>query len=359
MTRTFTYFAIGDTGFCAQSSLLFLAWVLLFKHRRLQLGALGIPRRQVPRILKALVRSRLSTPDRAANTLRLPVFGHISLRVHRGYKLFNLRDRSATKIFDADVDAAEAGRELQAARQAGGLDFAPTVLAGGPQDRWYRETFIPGTRGSKTQRSDPWPTFQNSAVGQLKALIESSPLQTIALGDCLADLHRRLTLQLADSRLDSDLHRATADFVQHNLAALEPPGDIQLQFALTHGDYSFVNFIYAGKRVYVIDWEGAGQRSLLHDLYNYFFTELYYRRTGEPLAGMIDAAIDLLLGQLDTRRLLPATSDLRTLYRRMYYLERLEMLLCRDPGETRTRVLRRTLEVFCEHDRAGGNQQQT
>lgn len=351
MSREYTYVNIGDNYFCVQSGIPFLTWILLFRYKQLHLEALGISQRRVPQILKQLVRWRLSPRSHTADSVTLPVFAHLCLRVHRGHKLFNFRELSTTKIFDPGVDTAEAGRELQAVRHASRLDFTPSLSGSGPEDRWYSETYIAGARSSKTRIADPWPAFRETVVDQLRQMLESCPLQTLAPGAWPAQLEQRLNRILEHSRLDADLHNTTVDFVRDDLAALRSVDDTPLQLGFTHGDYSFVNFVYTGKTFCVIDWEGGGQRSLLHDLYNYFFTELYYRRTSQPLTDTVDAAIDLLLSRLQALPILPATGDLRSLYRHVYYLERIEMLLCRDANETRSRVLRRTLEVFREFER--------
>lgn len=355
MTKTYTYTAVGNTGFCVQSSLWFLTWVLIVRYNRLRLGSLGIRRRHLPGILKTLIRVRLS--NHTGETVTLPVFGHLCLHVHRGFKVFNLRELSVTKVFDADVDSAEAAREIQAAGQASGLRFAPQLLDTAPDNRWYRETYIMGKRGSKSAVSKPEVVFRETVVDQLKAMIESRPLQTLDVNTCLAAVVDRLAPQLADSQLERNLQATTVEFIDATSAALKPAGALQVQLAFSHGDFSFVNFVYADKRIYVIDWEGAGSRSLLHDLYNFFFTELYYQRTAQPLMDTIDAAADLLLDRLTPGRVLPVNGLMQSVYRRLYYLERIEMLLCRDAGDARSRVLRRTLEMFNEYERISGAQQ--
>ena len=157
MNRTYTYTRIGGNRYCMESGFLSLAWVLLFKHHCLHLSSLGIRRRQIPHILKALIRSRLPGHPGAKDTVILPAFGHVCLRVHHGYKLFDFLGRRAIKIFDNGLAAADADREIEAAAQASPLAFAPTLLDTGQNNRWYAETFIPAHTEKSTGYRNPWP----------------------------------------------------------------------------------------------------------------------------------------------------------------------------------------------------------
>ena len=52
----------------------------------------------------------------------------------------------------------------------------------------------------------------------------------------------------------------------------------KINLVFSHGDYSLVNILRTKNGIKVIDWEGAAFRNPLYDLYNFFFTEIYYKR---------------------------------------------------------------------------------
>lgn len=107
----------------------------------------------------------------------------------------------------------------------------------------------------------------------------------------------------------------------------------------------------------VIDWESAGRRSTLFDLYNYFFTEIYYGRATTNLISEINEAISSLQSRLaskapDIARTLP---PLGQMYRRLYYFERVLMLLERELSGERLDVILRSIQVFNRYEEAVAN----
>ncbi len=352
MAKEYIYVTVADRYYCLQSSILNLSWILAFKHKKLHLESLGIKRRQIPAILVTLIKYRLFSQTRPEGMIRLPVFGHVCIRVHHGHKLFNLSELRTTKLFNPDVSAEHASNEIKAVTEAGSLNFAPTILDIEPENRWYTEAFIPGTRGKKNAISNPAQSFKNPIVGHLQKMILSRPANTKDLGDYVHDLQKKLTEQMLRSDLDSELHESVRKFVAMVVEKLSTSGDMTVLLTFTHGDFSFVNFVYAGDEVLVIDWEDAGERSLLHDLFNYFFTEIYYKRTQDPVNTDISDAIWLLLGYNELNQLTEifTASDIQAVYRRLYFLERIVMLLGRDASEIRSRVLQRSIGIFTDNE---------
>lgn len=353
MAKEYTYATIVDKYFCLQSGILSLSWILLFKYKRLHLESLGIQRRQIPGILKTLVKYRLFRQLRPTTIFTLPVFGHLCIKVHHGHKLFNLSKLSTTKFFNNELSAADAGNEIRAITEASSLDFAPTVLEVEPGNRWFSEAFIPGTRSKKTGHSNPEMLYKTTIVHHLRKMILSRPAHTVALGSYVRDLRKKLAEQLTYGHLDSELHNNVQTFIDTIAAQLESSNDIAISLAFTHGDFSFVNFVYRDNEIWVIDWEDARERSLLHDLFNYFYTEIYYERTQSTLDTAINEAIHLLMEQHDLRGLAESskTGDNKAVYQWLFYLERIIMLLGRDASANRSRVIQRTIDIFTVHQK--------
>jgi hypothetical protein len=274
------------------------------------------------------------------------------MRVHRGYKIFNLSGLTTTKVFDSDLSEDAALSEIKSVRDAGSLDFAPTLLEVDPHNHWYSEIFIPGKQSSKSEQSDPKSLFNDVIADHLSKMILSKPVQTVGVTEHLNKVRRSVDQLLKNSNLNDELSTYINDFVDQIAARLENTKDIPIQLAFTHGDFSFVNFVQKNNDIVVIDWEGAQYRSLFHDLYNYFLTELYYGRTQSNLLVEIDDAITLLADRLPLSESLPSKDlvDINDTYRWFYFLERIEMLLDREISEVILNVIRRSIEVFNKHE---------
>lgn len=350
MTAEYPYVPVAGKYFCSGCNLIALAWTLLVKTRSLNLDALGIQQRQLPAILQSIIRYRKRAPAVSADTLILPAFGHLCMRVHRGYKVFNLSKLTTTKIFDQNLDAVSASSEINSVREAASLDFAPTLIEVDPQNRWYTETFYPGKRSLKKESSDPAAVYERLIADHLCQMILSKPLRTVGLAEHLHEtrdsIKQRLTV------FDHELSKRIHDFVRRITTRLEASTDRPIRLAFTHGDFSFVNFLYRNSDIAVVDWESAQHRSLLHDLYNYFLTELYYERIQSNLSTSIDDAIASLI-----RRLVLIDPNFpgkligsKETYRWLYYLERLLTLLDREASSVQMNVIKRSMDVFDEHE---------
>jgi hypothetical protein len=345
---------VAGKYFCSQASLFSLAWILLSRSRRLHLETLGIRSRQVPAILKSIARYRKHGRQASADIITLPAFGHLCIRIHRGYKVFNFSELTTTKIFDHDVDENVALHEIKAVGRASPLNFAPTLLRVDPQNRWYTETFLPGQQSLKTEQSDPKAVFDQVIVDHLSAMILLEPIQTTGLLKYYREVRDSLLDQLANSNYDNELRNDIDQFVNRIAARLEATPDGPIHLAFTHGDFAFVNFHQESQKISVIDWESAQTRSVLNDLYNYFLTELYYERTQSSLVTEISDAITLLRRRLNTKApgLFPNGEISTDAYRWLYYLERIHMLTSRNLSGAGLNVIRRSIEVFSRYESA-------
>lgn len=347
MAPEYPYIAIAGNYYCTRCKLLSLVWIILFRKGKLHLGTFEVRRRQLPALLKAIRNFRNNEAAGTADTLTLPLPGHLCIPVHYGHKIFDFSGLTATKIFSTDVDPAVASTEINCVRDASSLPFTPALLEVDSGGRWYTERFVPGDRSAKTSRSNPQALFEQVICSYLAGIIQSKPVKTRALPEYLAGIHSAISCQLECSPFDIDLCSRIDGFVRRIADKLGKADDASIQLAFTHGDFSFVNFIYS-KKITVIDWEGAKYRSALHDLYNYFLTELYYERVSTLRRSEIPGTITLLNQRLSGGGVQPidTLADPDGVYRWLYYLERLQMLLDRRESSAQRNVILRSIDTF-------------
>lgn len=351
----YSYIAVGHKYFPARCNFFSLAWTLLTRHKSHHLDSLGLRQRHVPGILKTIIRYCYGhTEASAAKTITLPAFGHLCIRVHQGYKVFDFSRSETTKVFDQDIDTAAAENEINAVRKASSLRFTPTLIEADPGNRWYSETFIPGERSAKNTQAVPELIFKQVIASHLCEMLMSNPVHTTELSEYINKLRDSINQQLAHSQLDREFSTHVHNFVCRIITSLEAAEDIPVKLTFTHGDFSFVNFIYSNKnKIAVIDWESAKDRSILSDLYNYFLTELYYERTRKNLVIEINDAISLVTRQLaafEKSTQFDTLEKFRDTYRWLYYIERIQVLLDREPSDIQQNVIRRSIKTFTRYE---------
>jgi hypothetical protein len=283
--------------------------------------------------------------------------------VHKGYKVFDFSRAVTTKVFAQDIDTIAAESEIEAVRKVSSLSFTPTLIEAKPGNRWYSETFIPGERSTRTEQSVPDLLFSQVIADHICEIVLSNPVRTLGLQEYTNSLRASVDRQLLQLEIDHELSTEVHNFIRRIITNLEAAENIPVQLAFTHGDFSFVNFIFRHKKkVAVIDWESARYRSILHDLYNYFLTELYYGRTRGDLVNEIDDSISLI-----ARELLQSNESIesetleksRDTYRWLYYIERIQVLLDREPSDIQKNVIHHSIETFSQHETSTSNKHGT
>ena len=136
---------------CVDQSVWRAAWVLLLSYRKHCLGSLGISFKDAVIAVLMLIRHKLSGGSRPSTTL--PAFGNIAIKVHKGYKIFDLENSTVTKAFGTDVPRAEATVQTHACQQASNVSAAPRFIAADSEHLWYTEEFILGLHGTETAMS--------------------------------------------------------------------------------------------------------------------------------------------------------------------------------------------------------------
>jgi hypothetical protein len=109
----------------------------------------------------------------------------------------------------------------------------------------------------------------------------------------------------------------------------------------------------------VIDWESIALRSILFDLYNFFLTELYYDRVSTNLVSETRMAIIGLQKKLYSENNETAIDliELAEIYRWLFYIERICMLLKRDLNNKSMEVICRSINIFLKFEKENRYQQ--
>jgi thiamine kinase-like enzyme len=121
-----------------------------------------------------------------------------------------------------------------------------------------------------------------------------------------------------------------------------------IYLVFSHGDYSLENILKSKTGIKAIDYEGAALRNPLYDLYNFFFTEIYFERVDFNLEQVLNRAISFLQARLLQKEpeLAKNLVSLAPIYRKLFYIERICMILERELNNQLLDVIHRSIEVF-------------
>ncbi|MFH1932394.1 MAG: phosphotransferase [Pseudomonadota bacterium] len=305
--------------------------------------------------IKTLVQHQLRLRNNTP-VLELPVYGNVCLPVHRGYKVFNFHRKTVVRIFTPDVDQTTVEREIEGVQKASLLDFAPDIRRWNIKERWYEEEFVSGYPCCSTPKSAS-PMFlriyyQHVAPRLEKMILLEAPLTTNLIEHVIHTTDILRDSKLSRPELDKTKVNLIRCFVTSMADQINGGKDYPIDLVFSHGDFSLVNILKTKDGIMVIDWEGVGRRNPLFDLYNYFFTELYYRRAEGNLVPEINEAISSLQSHLAPKapKLAMSLLSLAETYRRLYYVERVRMLLERKPTNKLLNVILRSIDVFNRYE---------
>jgi choline/ethanolamine kinase len=354
MPRQYQYVEANGRYYSLRQNPIALAWFLLLKNR-----PLGIRRRLGKRVavrtVGTLIQHQLC-PWTNRSVLELPVYGHLGLKVHRGYRLFDYRRNAVARVIDPDVDPAVVAAEIKGAQSASRLDFAPKVLRWNVQERWYEEDFVSGhiAHSSIKSESEVFEIYRRDIAPCLEKMILLQDPLTVDLAARIDEI----SIVFEDGRLsrpelDAKRVNSIRDFVGSTIEQLGVEENRHIRLVFSHGDLALRNILRTRDGITVIDWESAGHRSVLFDLYNYFFAALYYEQITTNPVPEINRAIASLQSRLaakapDIARDLPS---LARVYRRLYYVERLSVLLEREMSNDLLDVILRSIDVFNRYEK--------
>jgi hypothetical protein len=253
---------------------------------------------------------------------------------------------------NSEVDPRIVAREIEGVQKAGLLDFAPSILSQDVEGRWYEEDFVRGIpcfSASHSGSASFLKIYHGNIAPCLEQMIFLRAVTQKNLSEYLVDIIGILeNSDLSNPELERKKTYSIRGFIESIVGRLRLCEDCRVDLVFSHGDFSLMNILITKNGIKVIDWESASNRSLLFDLFNYFFTELYYRRATTSLVHEINEAILSLRSRIVTKApdLAGAMVSLSDVYRRLYYVERICMLLDRQLSNTLLDVILRSIEVF-------------
>ena len=353
--KQYTYAKIDGHYYAVSQSILLLIYFLYVKYRSLGLYP-PKRRKRIVTYLKQLFFIKLGL-NRDFDLIKLPLFGHVCIPIHRGFKFFNFTKGSVTKLFDQSMSNRMIASEIEGTRDATRLNCAPGVIGWSTERHWIEEELINGSMGSSllhTDRQSLMPYFSKEILPVLESMILlKNPVYT-PLGDAvdrcvpIVDDER-----LSSTQLDKGKVGTVTGGIIHIADRLKKRGeDLQICMVFSHGDFSFKYVMVSRNRTMVIDWEGAAFRSVLFDLQILFFTELYYHDGSVSLMPEMSKAISMLKKRLETMApdIANTFSSMTWIYRHLFYLERLTMLLQRDLSNKLLDVVESSYFLFMRYE---------
>jgi hypothetical protein len=361
MPNEYPYVEINQQYFCLNQNPVRLSWYLFNQSKSLNLRRAFIKKRKFA-ALKTLIRIYLGLETKYP-VVRLPFFGHLVLNVHGGYRVFDFSRKVVTKVLNADSNPCDVMSEITGARTASQFDFAPDMLHWNVAEGWYEEELINGHIGYSLLNSDAsvlLNIFDREIAQCLKKMILVEPPQKITVSEVVDQCGQTWEYdRLSRRKLNTEKVDVIYQFIQPIVSKLFTSPDQVVYRIITHGDFSLRNMLRTKKRFVIIDWESVAHRSVLFDLYNFFLTEIYYKRISSDLTSEIRAAILKLQAQINSKNPEIAHHLLAyaEVYRWLYYIERISMLLQRGFNDKTLEVVARSIHVFSEFEQAILNQQ--
>ena len=337
----YQYIKVGN-GIYLQSQQNFLVFLYWLYHRgksfRLRpttaielLKSLRTPLSWIGR----LILSRLSITQ-GQPVLDLPFYGHICLEVHRGYKIFNLKQCTVTKVFKPEVDPNMIIQEIDRCRYAAQYDFSPAILAWDLQDRWYTEEFVNGypvtsyTHGYPVSSSNPkdfLSTYYRYIAKNIEKMAVCDKPQMVNTSDYIGKILELFLTKTAGESKNSQAKEIDQiwRFINQTAEKLQKRGECDLYIVLSHGDFGNNHVLDIGFRTVMIDWEYMSYRSVLFDFYSCFLEQLFFKRNVPDIVNQIYEALLYLQNSLYKRdsHIADSLVDLHGIYRFVFYIERI------------------------------------
>jgi len=134
--------------FPLQQNPLSVAWLLYWYGEPLGFSRHGLRRalsdsKRLFEIIVTLLYYRLFAPC-PDDVIVLPVSGDLSLKVQRGYKVFDLHRKVVVKVFRSEFDLAKIQQEIAWIQRVEAYGLAPTLRRWNDEERWYEEEYVNG-----------------------------------------------------------------------------------------------------------------------------------------------------------------------------------------------------------------------
>lgn len=289
--------------------------------------------------------------DGGRPTLKLPVPGQSCRAVQRGYLVFDVERGVVVQVFQPRIPDALFQTFVRIGERIDGLAFAAKVLASDAEEQWLEMEFVDGEPGETLIASRPdtlSERYMRLIRPCLDELTRQEPPRRRRVEDYVETLRTRLRLEVLAEY--PAVARLALEHVEEIVAALALRTGGEILVAFSHGDFVHPNFVVTPQGLRVIDWDSAGRRSALHDMHAFFFSQMYWNDAFFVSESML---------RLSARSLLGASAqepDTDTLYRHLYYLERVAMILARNFSPADAEHLRRTIELHRAYEHWTGRE---
>jgi hypothetical protein len=298
---------------------------------------------------------------RIDSMVKLPFYGHICVPVHKGYKIFDLRRKVAIKVFDNKIDTYSISKEIEQLKTVSQLVFAPSIRRSNIAERWYEEDYVSGFLDVSVKPPDSRTVlerFSPDVVQPLKSLVLlRQPIKKNAI-EYINDTIKILEVSRL-SRKESTVKdfRKIKSFLDFMLEHFQLEGQCRIFLVFSHGDFCPENMMHTRHGIKIFDWESATYRSTLFDFYSYFFHRARtYKIPVHVLASEIKEALPIFISTIAkiTSDISTSLSHLEDEYRRLYYIERICMLVEREMTDQNLNILKdhilRFIEIFSRYE---------
>lgn len=354
--NSYSYRDLGKYVVSVDQSVLRTILNFVVRYSANSLESLGVSRRTSLSLLKAVAKSK-SQRSRSDRIASYPVFGHIGMRVHRGYKFFDFDKGIVTKVFGATASAEEAESEIAASRAASSITAAPRFISADEHSRWFSEEYIRGTHATDivSPTSSDYLRYYNDIEKCLLELALSEEPVRVRVSDHVNEVSSNTFRDRWERGGcgESDIS-GVEDYIEKVRGWLDSHfGDAEVDLVPTHGDFSLVNAILTKGGLRFIDWEGIGPGILYSDVYNLMFAERYYGRTSNDFVDEVRGTLRQFREAI-TRHgagLREVAHQDQDVLRRIYYLERIRLLVEREVTPNLVSVVKKSIDMFDEFDR--------
>lgn len=308
--------------------------------------------------IKRLVISRLRAKS-GEEIVSLPCDGDVLVKVHRGYRVFDFSAGTVTRLFLPDVPDSLRKEEIDLVRKASELSCAPDMLLVGPDSEHYVEGLAHGKIAFSVVEHSSWAVsefFDEYLASCLLEMVSTFGVSRTAISDVVKASDRCVTTIRSEQALNKKSVRIVSRFLEKVAEKLQGCAEVPLLTGFSHGDLSLRNIVRTDDGVCLIDWEEAADRSVLSDVYNFFFSEMYYSRVSVMMENEIDAALERFVGELNELVAIDHSLSIDHLecYRWVYYLERITSLCSRQLDDKLLDVTIRLIGIYTHYENRQG-----
>lgn len=381
MSRQYQYVKINDRYYCLQQSPAMFAWTLyfkkdtfydtfysMFKHRKKKFKPLTVQwvrynyqySKNKLMILIYFIACQLKLVKNDT-VINLPVYGHLSVPVHKGYKIFDLRRGVVTKIFNRDINKATFLSEIEQLKRVSRIDFAPSLKRWNIDEKWYEEDYIEGSLDSVYQPVETnmlLNKFYQVVAPYIEKLINFQHSKILKVMDYINKTKECFEKnELLAQGIDISNADKISSFFNSIVDKLNAAKDQSVFLVFSHGDFCPANMLNSKNGIKIIDWESANYRTALFDFYSYFFYRPVVRNVDvDKILEEMNEAYTFLISRLSFN--VPAIHHsiitLENVYRWLYYLERLYMMIKRNTTDTRLDIkgfILKYIEAFNSYEK--------